>query len=156
MNRTVDHVAVTPDGRTVFWNSGPVIHLADGATGAPVARLTGHKASVIHLATDAKGTKLASCSNDHTVRVWALKKHLWSRRVTGGRPVRTFQIQGATPSVMRIYTGRGAYHLNRPMIVRTRPLESVFSPAGDELAVAADEGSVHVFNLGRTWRKPFH
>lgn len=58
-----------------------------------------------------------------------------------------FELSGTTPSVRRIYTHGGAYHLDEPLDVPTEP--TVLALLGSRLAVGGTDGDIRVFDLAR-------
>ncbi len=65
-------VAVSPDG-TWFATTGgyqATVWIWDRATGQEIARLTGHTGRVTRVAVSPDGARLATASDDGTVRVW--------------------------------------------------------------------------------------
>ena len=68
-------VAWSPDGSMMAAGGGTPgafgeIVVFDAATGAPRARLEGHRDYVYHLAFNHDGTRLASCGYDKVIRIW--------------------------------------------------------------------------------------
>ena len=63
----------TPDGRTLICGSPTgAIFLWDLPGGTLRQTLTGHDGGIIALALDASGTRLASCGEDKTLRLWQM------------------------------------------------------------------------------------
>jgi WD40 repeat protein len=111
------------DGRTVFLTMGLPVELRvgeyDAETGQERFPLSGHGEGVLAVAVSPDGRTLASCSADHTVRLWDLAG--WRR----GQPLPPF----------------------RDLPGHKRPVLSVaFSPDGKFLASASSDGSIRLWD----------
>jgi WD40 repeat protein len=68
-------VVFAPDGRTLAVAVGHAVQLWDVATGRLVTRWEGHTGNVWCLAYSPDGTRLASGSQDRTVRLWDVARY---------------------------------------------------------------------------------
>jgi WD40 repeat protein len=152
-------VALDPTGRLVAVASGNSVLVYDAATGTLRQTLTGHTNAVTGVAFSPDGSRLASSSKDHDARLWdtrALKLvkvlHRHAAFVSGiafspdGRWLAT-----AGPLKAGVWSvGNTDLPGSFLFFVRgneTPPIASVaFSPRGWELATAARDGSVRVFD----------
>jgi WD40 repeat protein len=67
-------VALTPDGRrAVSASDDRTLRVWDLATGAELARLTGHEDWVLAVALTPDGRRAVSASDDRTLRVWDME-----------------------------------------------------------------------------------
>jgi WD40 repeat protein len=66
-------LALSPDGRWLAaGDAGERLHVFAAATGKPAAVFEGHTGPVLSAAFTREGGRLASCSEDQTVRLWGL------------------------------------------------------------------------------------
>jgi WD40 repeat protein len=70
----------SPDGQRLAWTGdGHDTLISDAATGKEQLCLRGHSESINQLAFSHDGQLLASCSNDHTLRIWDVRANLPGR-----------------------------------------------------------------------------
>jgi WD40 repeat protein/tRNA A-37 threonylcarbamoyl transferase component Bud32 len=62
--------AFSPDGQTIALANGPVASIWDANKGRHLHTLEGHRSEVRGLAYRSDGRRLATCSQDRTVRIW--------------------------------------------------------------------------------------
>lgn len=93
-------LAFTPDGaRLIVGDDSGELVVFDGNSGQELGRLPGHKAYVRALAVTADGTRVVSCSDDRSVKVWDLSQARTSTSVEqmrnrGGVKAIRFNAQG--------------------------------------------------------------
>jgi WD40 repeat protein len=151
-------VALDPTGRLVAAGAGSEIAVYDAHTGERRALLQGHVDTVTGVAFSRDGSQLASSSRDHFARIWdarslklvkVLRRHASS--VSGvafsgdGRWVATAGATKAGIWAAHASTLSGSFMFfvrgNQP------PINAVaFSPHGWELASAARDGSIRVYD----------
>jgi WD40 repeat protein len=147
----VENIVFSSDGRLIAstGRDEPVVHLWDVATGTERARLTGHERPPSSIAFAPDGHRLASGSEDGTIRVWdTITGHelavLRGERnfgclkfLTDGNVVRS-----NAPSVIEIDSTREAAirqaHEGSAYCV-------AFAPDGESLATGADDGVIRVW-----------
>jgi hypothetical protein len=66
----VNRVAFSPDGTRLFSVGSDGVKVWDATTGMEVLALRGHTSYVLGLALSPSGTRIASGSNDQTVKIW--------------------------------------------------------------------------------------
>ncbi len=70
-----EFLAISPNGEMIAYAySNNSICIYSVSSGEKKALLIGHSENIIYAEFDWKGERLVSCSHDHTVRVWNLKK----------------------------------------------------------------------------------
>ncbi|HEX4680112.1 MAG TPA: hypothetical protein VH210_13005 [Gaiellaceae bacterium] len=159
-------VALDPRGRLVAVGVGDNVVVYDAHQGKLVATLQGHTDAVTALSFSPDGSQLASSSRDHDARVWDTKAlrlvkvlHGHTASVSGvvfsgdGRWIAT-----AGPSKAGIWAP-GQTDLPAHFMFFVRGNEATiasvaFSPHGWELATAARDGSIHVFDCALCGRLP--
>jgi WD40 repeat protein/predicted Ser/Thr protein kinase len=124
-------LAYSPDGRWLAVRDvdEKTILLLDAGTHEKVARLTGHKQLIFAAAFSPDGRRLASCSKDHTVRLWEIAP-LTRRSPPGeggqGR-VSSRELRGHTDEVFAV----------------------AFHPGGTRLATGGRDRAVWLWDLAR-------
>jgi WD40 repeat protein len=66
-------VVWSPDGRWLASSAGMTIRLSDASTGELVREFVGHSSRVTHLTWSSVAKRIASCSEDSTVRIWNIE-----------------------------------------------------------------------------------
>jgi WD40 repeat protein len=127
-------LAYSPDGR---WLAGlaediKTMLLLDARTHEEIARLSGHEDRVWRAAFSPDSRLLASCSGDHTVRVWPIDGKM-EREGLALPPPSTLH-----PPPSRVLRG----HTEEVLAV-------AFHPDGTRLATAGREGAVWLWDLAR-------
>jgi eukaryotic-like serine/threonine-protein kinase len=126
-------LAYSPDGR---WLAGlaedeKTVLLLDAQTHETTARLSGHEQGVWKAAFNPDSRLLATCSSDHTVRLWQIGK---------------VEREGLAPPLT------SALHLPPSHVLRghsDQVLAVAFHPDGTRLATAGREGAVWLWDLAR-------
>jgi WD40 repeat protein len=123
-------LAYSPDGR---WLAGlaadeKTVLLLDARTHETTARFSGHESAVFKAAFSPDSRCLASCSQDHTVRLWQID------------PLTAPPGKGEEGRVTRCQVLRG--HTDEVYAV-------AFHPDGTRLATAGRDGAVWLWDLGR-------
>lgn len=132
-------LAFTADGRSFLRHEGEVIVEQDLLTGAMNRVVASPGMRAWTLATSGSG-------DDRRVLVGGESGvGLWDAR---GRLVRSFPLAGTTPTIMRVYTGRGTHHEN---IERDSPNWAVslaMTARAEMMAIGASDGAIRVFDRG--------
>lgn len=157
-------VAWSPDGAVVAAGGGTPgafgeIVLFDGATGAPRARLEGHRDYVYHLAFNHDGTRLASCGYDKVIRVWdtatgktvgVLKEHTEAIYAVAFSADGTLLASAAADRSVKIWKvddGVRLYTITEPT---DAVLTLAFRPGTRQLAAGGQDKRIRVWEIGET------
>jgi WD40 repeat protein/serine/threonine protein kinase len=148
-------VAFARDGTLVSGSADGMIRLWDAAAGTPRGTLRGHTGWVRAVAVRADGLRLASCSDDLTVRIWSLppRAQPLAMDAAGGwvfgvafdsleNRLATAHLDGA----VRIWDAATGAAL-QTLLGHSGHVSSVaFSPNGARLASAGGDGSVRLWD----------
>jgi WD40 repeat protein len=162
--RSIDHAAVSGDGRRLALASGPRVFLLENWAGdAPASQtLSGHTSSVNDVALNDDGSLLASAGEDQSLVLWRLDAEPATRQVLLAHrsPVRsvTFAPSGdrlasagedGTVIIWKILSGSAIEE--RRLFADREGVGTLtalaFNPGGDILAVAGQGGTIGLWNV---------
>ena len=152
-------VAFSPSGETLATASyDKLVMLWKAADGSPLQTLKHHTAAVFGLAFSPDGKFLATVSADSTVKIWSIEsgqRLVTLTESTKGLTTVAFHPQGqelvsaGDDKTLRIYTWNGVTaQLKRSVSAHdTGVLNVVYSPTGELLYSAAEDGRIKCWNL---------
>ena len=152
-------VAFSPDGGTLASGSyNETIRLWNTGSGEHIRTLSGHTGPVESVAFSPDGGTLASGSADKTIRLWDTRSGTHVRTLSGNAswvesvafsPDGNTLASGSGPGV-RLWNARTGEHI-RTLSERKHWVYSVaFSPDGNTLASGSSDGTVLLWELGRS------
>jgi WD40 repeat protein len=128
-------LAYSPDGRwlAVLAADNKTVLLLDARTHEMAARFSGHESTVFKAAFSPDSARLASCSQDRTVRLWQVEGEGWRVKGEDDAPPSTLH-----PRPSQVLRG----HTDEVYAV-------AFHPDGKRLATAARDGAVWLWDVAR-------
>ena len=148
-------IAFNHDGSLLAKCSDRLVLVRQTSTQALLHKLRGHNAPVVKVVFNPDGTRIASSSNDHTIRLWeaATGRHLWTLSGHGGTPFGlSFSPDGtrlassSTEQTVKIWDVATGLELQSLVGHKFWAHDVAFSADGQHLASAGYDGSVRVWH----------
>jgi len=161
-------VAWSPDGSMIAAGGGTPgafgeIVVFDAATGAPRARLEGHRDYVYHLAFNHDGTRLASCGYDKVIRVWdtatgravgVLKEHTEAVYAVAFSSDGALLASAAADRSVKIWNVGDGVRLYTITDPTDAMLTLAFRPGTRQLAAGGQDKRIRVWEIGDAAARP--
>jgi tRNA A-37 threonylcarbamoyl transferase component Bud32 len=154
-----DALCFTPDGKTLLcggWDEK--VHLLDADTGETQRQLEGHEGRIMAMDLGRDGTLLATGAADKTARLWDIKAGVLRHTLTGhtatvdsvafSRDGALVASGGSKDNTVRLWDARTGRHLQTLTDHTARVRAVDFSPTEDLLITAAEDGKVHLYDIG--------
>lgn len=151
----VTAIAFSPDGKLIaIAREDRRIQIVEASSGNTIATLMGHRETVTTLAFDPKRPRLASGSEDRSVRIWDVSERGFGRELRSidahGGPVRTIAFDapgrwiatGSDDGTVRVFDAVTGFTLRTYDDFPDRIVSLDFHPTEDELVVASAESVV--------------
>jgi WD40 repeat protein len=140
-------LAFSADGLSMVHDQGAELVVRDTRTGVELARLRAGsgRETVTSVALAGRGEHLLILAAAGATTT------LWDAR---GQRLRDYAISGTTPTITRVYTGRGSYHHNILRDQPSWPVQVALSDDGRRVAVGGSDSRVRLFDRAAPGRPP--